>query len=84
MALMERTIESKEKTIKIMNDTSRKDYKKKLRLDEDIKKLKRIIIMKDKTIESKNITIEELKHKKKKKIKKIHYCKIRKNIINKL
>ena len=64
MRLMERTIESKEKTIEIMNDTSRKDYKKRLRLDEDIKKLKRIIIMKDKTIESKNITIEELKHKK--------------------
>ena len=57
MRLMERTIESKEKTIEIMNDTSRKDYKKRLRLDEDIKKLKRIIIMKDKTI-------EELKHKK--------------------
>ena len=49
-----------------MNDTSRKDYKKRLRLDEDIKKLKRIIIMKDKTIESKNITIEESKHKKNK------------------
>ena len=64
MRLMERTIENKEKTIEIMNDTSRKDYKKRLRLDEDIKKLKRIIIMKDKTIESKNITIEELKHKK--------------------
>ena len=64
MRLMERTIESKEKTIEIMIDTSRKDYKKKLRLDEDIKKLKRIIIMKDKTIETKNITIEELKHKK--------------------
>ena len=64
MRLMERTIESKEKTIEIMNDTSRKDYKKRLRLDEDIKKLKRIIIMKDKTIETKNITIEELKHKK--------------------
>ena len=65
MRLMERTIESKEKTIEIMNDTSRKDYKKRLRLYEDIKKLKRIIIMKDKTIETKNITIEELKHKKK-------------------
>ena len=56
MRLMERTIESKEKTIEIMNDTSRKDYKKRLRLDEDIKKLKRIIIMKDKTIETKNVT----------------------------
>ena len=64
MRLMEKTIESKEKTTEIMNDTSRKDYKKRLRLDKDIKKLKRIIIMKDKTIESKNITIEELKHKK--------------------
>ena len=70
MRLMERTIESKEKTIEIMNDTSRKDYMKRLKLYEDIKKLKRIIIMKDKTIETKNITIEELKHKKKKKIKK--------------
>ena len=66
MRLMERTIESKERIIEIMNDTSRKDYKKRLRLDEDIKKLKRIIIMKDKTIETKNITIEELKHKKNK------------------
>ena len=83
MRLMERTIESKEKTIEIMNDTSRKDYMKRLRLDEDIKKLKRIIIMKDKTIETKNITIEELKHRKKKK-KIFHDCKIRKNIINKL
>ena len=74
MRLMEKTIESKEKTIEIMNDTSRKDYKKRLRLDEDIKKLKRIIIMKDKTI-------EELKHKK----KKFYDCKIRKKyIINKL
>ena len=31
MRLMERTIESKEKTIEIMNDTSRKDYKKRLK-----------------------------------------------------
>ena len=84
MRLMERTIDDKEKTIEIMNDTSRKNYRKRLRLHEDIKKLKRIIIMKDKTIETKNITIEELKHKKKKKIKKIHDCKIRKNMINKL
>ena len=61
MRLMERTIESKEKTIEIMNDTSRKDYKKRLRLDEDIKKLKRIIIMKDKTIETKYITYRRIK-----------------------
>ena len=65
MRLIERTIDDTEKTIEIMNDTSRKNYRKRLRLDEDIKKLKRIIIMKDKTIETKNIIIEELKHKKK-------------------
>ena len=47
-----------------MNDTNRKDYMKGKRLYEDIVKLKRIVIMKDKTIETKNITIEELKHKK--------------------
>ena len=64
MRLMERTIESKEKTIEIMNDTNRKDHIKRIRLYEDIAKMKGIIIMKDKTIETKNITIEELKHKK--------------------
>ena len=65
MRLMERTIESKEKTIEIMNDTNRKDFMKRRRLYEDITKMKRIITMKDKTIETKNIIIEELKHKKK-------------------